>query len=90
MPTLWIHGGLIPPCPFCRRAGRGSGPAVAGRGSCRVVLPDRMPPADWVDELVPIRDADLKARNAAMVRRARERELARSLLPAYGVLSAGD
>jgi hypothetical protein len=37
----------------------------------------RTPPADWLDELVPIGDADLKVRDAAMARRVRERSMRR-------------
>jgi hypothetical protein len=72
----WIYGGTIPQCP-CGAPSEDQVRRSSGVNRlewfCLICGTFRAPPADWVDELVPISDADLKARNAAMAQRVRER-----------------
>lgn len=75
----WINGGTIPACPCggpSEDQVRWSSGADRVEWFCLICELFRMPP-DWVDELVPISDAELKSRNAAMARRVRERWLRR-------------
>ena len=76
MSTRWINGGTIPACP----CGAPSDDQVRRYGGgalvdwfCLICGLFRAPPADWADELVPISDLDLNARNTAMARRVRAR-----------------
>lgn len=77
MTTLWIHGGVIPPCPFCgaltedqvRRYGGG---AVV-HWFCHVCGRFREPPTGWDDPLVPISLEDWRAACWVMAVRVRTR-----------------
>jgi hypothetical protein len=77
MPTAWIHGGEIPPCPSCAAPTRdqvrspNGGSRVLWR--CSICQRDRQPDVGWVDALVPISDVELAARNRAMSARVRAR-----------------
>ena len=77
MPTVWIHGGTIPPCPFCGAPTEDQlrKPDGADRRlwACLICSRSRQPDAGWDDPLLPISDVELRARNAAMSARVRAR-----------------
>ncbi len=76
MPTLWIHGGHIPPCPCgaptedqVRRYGGGA----EIYWFCVVCGLFRDPPADWHDPLRPIEFEAWRAQSQVMSARVRAR-----------------
>jgi hypothetical protein len=76
MSTLWIHGGVIPPCPCGAPADeqvRRYGGGARVDWFCVRCQTFRAPPADWVDELVPIGDEEWRASNRVMEARVRAR-----------------
>ena len=58
MATLWIHGGIIPPCPSCGAPAEDQNrrPIGADRAIwfCLICQRGRPPEPGWVDELAPI------------------------------------
>jgi hypothetical protein len=77
MATLWIHGGIVPPCPLCgaptddqQRRPDGADRAV---WFCLICQRSRQPDFGWDDPLVAISEEELRARNAAMSARVRAR-----------------
>lgn len=76
MPTLWIHGGTIPPCPCgASTEDQVRRPDGADRAlwHCLICERGRQPDAGWVDELVPISDAEWRTRSRVMAARVRTR-----------------
>ncbi|HEY5457799.1 MAG TPA: hypothetical protein VIJ96_20225 [Acidothermaceae bacterium] len=77
MPTVWIHGGTIPPCPFCgapdddqvRRYGGGD----VVHWYCLACEQFRDPQAGWDDPLVPISLEDWHALRRVISARMRAR-----------------
>ena len=77
MGTLWIHGGVIPPCPFCGapsqdQARRPDG-ADRAHWHCLICERYRQPHPGWADPLVPISPEDWRAMCRAMSARVRAR-----------------
>jgi hypothetical protein len=76
MPTLWIHGGVIPPCPCGAptedqvRRTDGADRAV---WHCLVCESRRQPDPGWDDPLVPISLEDWRALCRVMSARVRAR-----------------
>ena len=77
MPTVWIHGGKIPPCPSCGAAVedqlRKPDGADRALSHCLVCQRSRQPDAGWSDPLVPISLNDWRAQSRVMQARARAR-----------------
>jgi len=76
MSTLWIHGGVIPPCPCgapsedqVRRYGGGD----VVHWYCLACERFREPPPGWDDPLVPISPQDWQALCRVMSARVRAR-----------------
>jgi hypothetical protein len=76
MPTLWTHGGLIPPCPCgaptedqVRRPDGGN----RAEWFCLVCQRGRHIDPGWADRLVPISFDDWRARSRVMTARVRAR-----------------
>jgi hypothetical protein len=82
MPTLWIHGGTIPPCPCGAptedQVRRPDGGAMA-HWHCLICERGRPIVPGWVDELVPISDDEWRARSRVMEARVRERRRAKEV-----------
>jgi hypothetical protein len=80
VPTLWIHGGRIPPCPICGAPTEDQNrrPDGADRALwfCLICQRSRQPDSGWADPLVPISLEDWRAMCRAMSARvcARWRE----------------
>lgn len=76
VPTVWIHGGLIAPCPCGAPAEdqvrRYSGGAVA-RWFCVVCGLFREPPTGWADPLVPVDLEDWRALSGVKSARVKAR-----------------
>jgi hypothetical protein len=76
LPTIWIHGGFIPPCPCGAppedQVRRYSGGAEI-RWFCVVCGLFRGPPDGWDDPLVPIELEDWRAQSRVLSARARAR-----------------
>ena len=77
MPTLWIHGGTIPPCPSCGAPTidqlRKPDGADRALWHCLICQRSRQPDPGWDDPLIPTSDVELRARNRAMSARVRAR-----------------
>jgi hypothetical protein len=77
MPTVWIHGGQIPPCPWCGAPTddqlRKPDGADRALWHCLVCERSRQPDTGWRDPLVHISDDEWRARSRAMSARVRAR-----------------
>jgi hypothetical protein len=77
MATLWIHGGVIPPCASCGApaADQLRKPDGADRAvwHCLGCERSRQPEPGWLDPLVPISEDDWRARSRTMKARVRAR-----------------
>jgi hypothetical protein len=76
MPTVWIHGGTIPPCPCGAPAeDQVRRPDGADRALWHCLICERFrdPDPDWDDPLVPISLEDWRAQSRAMSARVRAR-----------------
>lgn len=77
MVTLWIRGGIIPPCPSCDAPADDQlrEPDGANRAlwQCLICQRSRQREPGWDDPLVPVSDVELRARNRAMSGRVRAR-----------------
>ena len=77
MPTLWIHGGVIPPCPFCGAPPEDQNrrPTGADRAVWHCLICQRARPPDpgWDDPLVPISLEDWRVLCRVMAARLRAR-----------------
>ena len=77
MATLWVHGGLIPPCPFCRAPTEDQNrrPDGADRAVwfCLICQRSRQPDPGWDDPLVPVSLEDWRALCRVTASRVRER-----------------
>lgn len=75
MSTFWVHGGTIPPCPFCSAPAEDQlrKPDGANRAiwTCLICQRSRPPEPGWDDPLIAISDNELRARNKAMAARVR-------------------
>jgi hypothetical protein len=80
MPTLWVHGGLIPPCacgaPSEDQVRRPSGGDQA-EWFCLICQRGRDIDPGWADPLVPISLDEWRARSRVMTARAKVRTTAR-------------
>lgn len=76
MPTLWIHGGVIPPCP-CGAPSEDQVRRYSGGAEthwfCIVCGLFRDPPPGWDDPLVPIELDEWRAQSRVMSARVRAR-----------------
>ena len=76
MPTLWIHGGLIPPCPCgapTEDQNRRPDGADQALWFCLICQRSRQPDPGWDDPLVLISVEDWRAMCRRMETRVRER-----------------
>jgi hypothetical protein len=76
MPTKWIHGGRLPPCPCgAPTEDQVRRPIGADRALWHCLICDRgRQPADgWVDDLVAISEDQWRARSRVMEARVRAR-----------------
>jgi hypothetical protein len=77
MTTLWIHGGIIPSCPFCGAPPEDQTrrPDGADRAlwHCLVCERARQPAPGWDDPLVPISVEEWRSMCQSMAARVRAR-----------------
>jgi hypothetical protein len=77
VPTLWVHGGVIPPCPSCGAPAEDQTRRPDGLDRaiwfCLICQRGRPPDPGWVDELVPISEDEWRARARVMTARVRAR-----------------
>lgn len=76
MPTRWIHGGVIPPCP-CGATSEDQVRRTSGADRaywfCLACERRREPEPSWHDDLIPLTETEWRARSRAMEHRARNR-----------------